>query len=303
MPLTMPVPLETADIAGVDGAVFRVRRHGNRGGVRLVVSHGNGFAADGYLPFWAPLLRDFEVVALDMRNHGHNPPSDPANHDYAHFAQDIGSLADGIAAAFGAKPTAGLFHSMAAQSALIHALDIGWLWEALVLFDPPNMPPEGDAARPPMIGYLERLESWAQSRRPRFENPGELARDYAATRAGRDWVAGSHELVAQSVLRRDPERGDWVLRCPPALESAIYRAGITLGLWPRHRQLAGPIKLIGGDPDRAFPAPTALSNRALARDGGFDYAAIPGTGHLLQLEQPQACVAAALDFLAHLGLA
>ena len=37
------------------GANIRVRRHGNPAGMRLMVTHGNGFAADAYLPFWQQL--------------------------------------------------------------------------------------------------------------------------------------------------------------------------------------------------------------------------------------------------------
>jgi hypothetical protein len=38
----------------------------------------------------------------------------------------------------GERPTAGLFHSMSAWTAMKHALEIGWRWDALVLFDPPQ---------------------------------------------------------------------------------------------------------------------------------------------------------------------
>ena len=60
-------------------------------------------------------------------------------------------------------------------------------------------------------------------------------------------------------------------------------------------------RLIGADPDKPHPAATALSNRALAAEGGFDYMAIPGTTHLLQLEEPAACADAALAFLSQIG--
>ena len=60
-------------------------------------------------------------------------------------------------------------------------------------------------------------------------------------------------------------------------------------------------ELIGADPDKPFPAATALSNRALAAEGGFDYVAIPDTTHLLQLEEPAACAEAALKFLSRFG--
>ena len=60
MSFVVPVPSESFDVELEDGAKIRVRRHGNPAGVRLTVTHGNGFAADAYLPFWqllTPRLR------------------------------------------------------------------------------------------------------------------------------------------------------------------------------------------------------------------------------------------------------
>ena len=52
MTWTVPAPHLAFDLPMDDGAVIRVRQHGERAaGVRLFLSHGNGFAADGYLPF------------------------------------------------------------------------------------------------------------------------------------------------------------------------------------------------------------------------------------------------------------
>ena len=36
-----------------DGATIRVRMHGNPDGPRIILGNGNGFAADGYFPFWS----------------------------------------------------------------------------------------------------------------------------------------------------------------------------------------------------------------------------------------------------------
>jgi pimeloyl-ACP methyl ester carboxylesterase len=294
------VPGATIDVAGAGGAVLRVRRHGNRYGPRLIVSHGNGFAIDGYVAFWGRFLGDFEVIAFDARNHGWNVLGDPPNHDYAHMAFDLDFVRSAAEAEFGKKPTAGLFHSMSAQAAMLAALEFGWWFDALVLFDPPNNPAEGHPVRAPMVEYLNKLVAWASTRRDRFNDPDELGRDYAATRAGRNWVAGSHRQVAEAVLR--PSAGGWKLRCPRALEASMYAQGITLGLWPKASEFAGLIKLIGADPLRERPDPTALANRALAEEGGFDYLALPGTGHLLQLEEPAACAEAVREFLAGVGL-
>jgi len=297
----MPAPIATLDIAGEDGAIIRLRRHGNPGGPRLVVSHGNGFATDGYLAFWGRFLGEFEVVAFDARNHGWNPLADPPHHDYAHMARDLDRVRTAAEAEFGRKPTAGVFHSMSAQAAMLAARDLGWRFDALVLFDPPNNPAQDHPARAPMVEYLDKLVAWATTRRDRFADPGELARDYAATRTGRNWVAGSHRQTAEAVLRPAHE-GGWELRCPRALEASMYEQGITLDLWPRASDFAGPVKLIAADPERERPDPTALSNQALAREGGYDYLTMPGTGHLLQLEAPAACADAVREFLTTSGI-
>jgi pimeloyl-ACP methyl ester carboxylesterase len=296
----LPPPQAVIDVAGAGGATIRLRRHGNPRGPRLIVSHGNGFATDGYIGFWSRFLRDFEVVLFDARNHGWNELADPPGHDYAHMACDLDLVRAAAEAEFGRKPTAGLFHSMSAQAAMLAALQSGWRFEALVLFDPPNNPPEGHPVRVPMVEYLNRLVAWASTRRERFENLAELARDYAATRAGRHWIEGSHRTMAEAVLRRADD--GWQLRCLGALEAAMYQQGIALGLWPKAADFTGSVKLIGGDPQRERPDPTALSNQALAREGSFDYLAMPGTGHLLQLEKPAGCADAVREFLVKVGV-
>jgi len=295
----LPHPRATLEVPRPDGPPIRVRLHGEARPVRLFVSHGNGFASDGYFAFWRRFLPEYEIAVFDMRNHGHNPRGDTAAHDYAHMVGDIDAVLSGVAEEFGAKPSAGLFHSMSAQSGLLAALNYGWRLDALIAFDPPNVPPDGPA-RAAMLGYLDRLTAWAQRRRETFADPAELAAEYAATRSGRSWAEETRLVMARAVLRQEPD--GCRLCCRAALEASMYEQGAPLDLWPRRADFAGPVKLIGADPDRDHPTPTALSNRALADAGGFDYAAIAGTSHLLQLEAPEACAEVALAFLNTLGL-
>lgn len=289
-------------VASEDGAVLRARRHGNPRAPRLFVSHGNGFGIDGYCHFWRRFLADFDVVLFDMRSHGQNPRADPAHHDYAHMVEDLDALCRAVADEFGAKPAAGLFHSMSAQCAMLQALAGRPQFEALVLFDPPNVPAPGHPVRAAMVAYEHKLAGWARHRRAQFDDPDELAREYARTRSGRTWPEGTAELMTRTVLQADPQ-GGWALACPRELEASMYLQGIPLGLWPRREQIGVPAMLVGADPERAYPAATGLSNRALGEEGAFDYCAIPGTSHLLQLEEPAACAEAALDFLEVIGFA
>jgi pimeloyl-ACP methyl ester carboxylesterase len=302
MRFELPRPHAVFALAMDDGAKTVVRRHGNAGGVWLFICHGNGFAVDAYYPFWAPLLRDFDIVLFDARNHGHNAPSDPAHHHYAQMARDIDRVIDGVGAALGPKTSVGIFHSMSGRSAMKHAVEIGWRWDALVLFDPPNVPPPGHRAYEAMARFENRLASWARGRRAHFADPGELAQEYLASRAAANWVEGAHDLMARSVLRRSDDGDGFVLVCAPALEASIYAEAMTLNLWPMASAYGGPVKLIGADPTLAGGPPTGMANAALGAENGYDYVAIPGSGHLLQIEKPEACVAAVRDFLAARGI-
>ena len=298
--LAIPEPRAVLAVTSDDGAVLRIRRHGNPSGPCLFVSHGNGFGIDGYFHFWRRFLVDFDVIAFDMRSHGQNSRGDPAHHDYAHMVQDFDALCRGIADAFGVKSAAGVFHSMSAQTAMLQALAGRSEFAALVLFDPPNVPAPGHPVRAAMVAYEHKLEQWARHRRDHFNNPDQLAGEYARTRSGSAWPEGAAARMARAVLQADPE-GGWTLSCPRELEASMYLQGITLGLWPKRQQIGVPVLLVGADPERPYPAATGLSNRALAAEGGFDYRAIPGTSHLLQLEAPAACADAALDFLQAVG--
>jgi pimeloyl-ACP methyl ester carboxylesterase len=283
-----------------DGAQIHVRRHGNPDGARLFVSHGNGFAINGYLPFWELLLDDFDLVIFDMRNHGMNTPTGADGHHYAQMAQDMESIFVGVNNELGAKPSTGVFHSMSARAAMKHAIEFGWRWRALALYDPPNVPLPGHDHYEPMCVFERKLVDFAMSRPNRFKDPQELAANYA--KGGRNWVPGAHLAMADAVLRPGEDNGDFVLTCQRELEASIYLAAMTLNLWPAGEEFGGPVKLIGADPDMQRGPATGPANRALCLENGYEYEAIPGTGHLLQIEKPVECAAALTGFLEEIGI-
>lgn len=286
-----------------DGALVRIRRHGRPDGIRLYLSNGNGFAIDGYYPFWGPLGERFDLIVFDARNHGWNPPatSGKDGHTYAQMALDLERVRREVDGRLGRRPSVGVFHSMSARAAMKHAIELGFRWDALILFDPPNVPPPGHRVHDVMDVFERRLAEWALRRQERFDDPAELARQYAETRAHSTWVAGAHALMARAVLRRDAE--GWRLACARELEASIYLQAMTLNLWPPYAAYGGPVKLIAADPEApGAPAP-AFANRALAEELGYVYEAIPGTGHLLQIQKPGECRRAMLEFLAAHGLA
>ncbi len=303
MNFELPAPSLTFDVVLEDGAKIRMRRHGNADGVRLLLTHGNGFAADAYFPYWQHLLQNFDLLVFDFRNHGQNLPVKPSRHTYEQLTRDLERVCQEVKSRLGDKPTAGLFHSMSGRTAMKHAIEIGWRWDALVLFDPPNVPPPGHPAYVAMEAFERRLTEWARQRRRRFAAVEELAQEYRQSRATLRWVEGAHELMARSVLRRSPDGDGYELVCDPENEATIYAQAMTMNLWPQARLFGGPVKLIGCDPSMKGAPATGLANAALGREGGYDYGFVEGTGHLLQIEKPQECVRLTLEFLAKYGLA
>lgn len=283
-----------------DGAEIAVRRHGNSSKPRLIISHGNGFAIDGYRVFWEPLLDKYDVVLFDMRNHGQNAPTGADGHNYKQMAADLGTVRDAVAKQWGEKTTVGVFHSMTARAAMKQAVENGWIWDALVLFDPPSVPPRGHPVYELMRGFEMRLVEFSANRPDIFASVDALANAYQEARASSSWEPQAAHDMAQSVLRQMPD-GTMKLVCQPELEAAIYLAALTLDLWPAASAFGGPVKLIGADPE-AKKSPTARANQALAQEQGYLYEAVSGTGHLLQIEKPEESRAAMLSFLTDLGI-
>ncbi len=299
---TVPEPRQEFGLTMEDGAVIRVRRHGNAHGPRLVLCHGNGFATDAYLPFWSLLADGYDLVLYDQRNHGHNPRHDVAHHDVPYFVSDMGAVRAGIDAELGAKPTAGMFHSISAITAIRDPLANGMRWDALVLFDPPLIASPGDPLHEATYGFEIGLAKWAAARPDRFADPETLGAIFKKAYSLRRWVDGEHALMARSILRPDPAAGDWTLCCPREGESKVYDTNAHLDLCPRIGALPGPVKFICSDPEEEDALAPGKVNREMHARFGHPYEVVPGTSHLLQVEKPADCARIARAFLIECGL-
>jgi len=308
MTAEVPTPRASLDLAMPDGAHILARVHGRPDGPRLVLAHGNGFAIDAYAPFWRLLLDGYEVVVHDLRNHGANPLFGSPGHTIEGFAADHGVILAALADELGAKPTAGLYHSVSSLGAIAHATSLpegaALPWDALVLFDPPLIPSPGHALHATAQGMELFLAGWAMARPDRFADPGELAAQFAGAKGLRRWVEGAHLGMARAVLRREGE--GWTLACPRALEAATYVANAYSRIWEALPRLAAHgerVLLVSSDPEIEDARAPSFTNRAAEAEFGLERVAIPETTHLLQIEAPDACAEAAVAFLSGLGLA
>ena len=299
MAFKIPEPQKTLAVTMTDGAVIRVRQHG-RGKLRVLLSHGNGFAIDAYFPFWGQLLERFEIVVFDIRNHGRNPLHVLESHDHAHLVQDFETLYRRIPDAFGAKPTIGVFHSLAAISALLQNLQYGQRWDALLVVDPSLTPPPGHPLYDRSYDFDFKLRDWALGRQDRFTSPGELATTLKTNLRLNRWCEGSHELLATSTLRQTGSH--WELTCPGAYESRIYAGNAKLNIWHRLPSLSGPICCLGADPALQGAWPPAFLNQAVHAELGLPYRCVAKTTHLMQFERPAAVAAELMNFIARAGI-
>ena len=132
MPFEIPTPSMTFEVAARGRrAASAMRRHGNPDGVRLLVTHGNGFAADAYYPYWRHLLAIstcwYSIFATTART------SRPIRRTTTMRSSAAISSAScrTVRARLPQRPTAGIFHSMSGRTAMKHAIEIGWRWDAL----------------------------------------------------------------------------------------------------------------------------------------------------------------------------
>lgn len=298
--LNPPRPHAVLEVTSADGAVILARRHGNPDGPRVYLSHGNGFAIQGYYAFWRHFLDSFEVVLHDIRNHGMNPFHGAEGHHYGNFVKDWQALREAVDADWGKKPSAGLHHSAAALTSLHHLHDVAWFWDALVLFDPPIMPGPDHPLREEAQAFEDFMSSFAAGRPDRFKDPKELAAAFKTNRGLAGWTAGTHELMARAILRRDAESGDWVLACPKQMEADLYAVNKRSTLWsklPAATAYADKILVICGDPNLPWSKVPQKIGPELPERFGIQQVSVEGTSHLLQLEEPEVCARLAKDFL------
>jgi len=285
--LEFPEPLKTIDAVMHDGAVVRIRQHGNPRGPRLALSHGNGLAIDGYLPFWGPLRDRYEVIVFDFRNHGQNPTHLLEDHVWPNFIRDSQVIFDLIQHEFGPKRTAGVFHSLSAVTAAALSQQAGPRWDPLVLFDPPFYPPEDHPLVRNQLGDKNDLANRSARRTPRFKSPADLARQFAVRLSG--WVPDAYELMARATLRHDPDNGDWTLACPREYESQVFSGNRNAETWLGMAQMPVAVRLICADPNVEGQVPAQICAALASATPSLDYVMLPGSTHFLQIERPAEC--------------
>ncbi len=296
----IPEPLSVCEVRPDPDTSITLRRHGKPGGPRLVLSHGNGLAADLYFPFWSLLMDDYDLIIHDLRNHGWNKVGAINNHNVPSFVRDHNRILTAIDEHYGKKPKIGVYHSVSALVTLMSSSILaqhepaaaGSAFAALVLFDPPLCKPGASQAK--FDEATEKTATMTRRRARRFESREQFIQLLEFLPAFKNFVPGVRELMALTTLQDAADGDGYELCCPPDYEAQIIDYTRIFSPLMDFDELHCPTKAIGADPTLPYSyLPTFDMGDILS----VDYDFLPDTSHFLQLEQPQECVAAMREFL------
>jgi pimeloyl-ACP methyl ester carboxylesterase len=253
-------------------------------GAPLVLVHGTPFSSVVWRRIAPHLARQRRVYWYDLLGYGRSEKR--AGQDVSLGVQHrvLGALLDHWAALEGwAEAPEVLAHDFGGATALrAHLLD-GRDYRWLLLVDPVALSPHGSA-----LVQAARRHPDAYTDLPPYVHE-------AAVRA---YVAGAaHSTLAEPVLRAyvEPwlgETGQPAFYRQIAQMSDVY----TDEIQDRYAELRCPVRLIWGADDAWIPLERG---RELAgRMPGVTLHEVPGAGHLVQEDRPEAIVAAALEAIA-----
>ncbi|MEQ9487950.1 MAG: alpha/beta hydrolase [Alphaproteobacteria bacterium] len=269
-------------ITTTDGAEIVLRRYGNPKGPRLIVSHGNGLAVDAFHEMWGDLAQDYEVVPLDIRNHGRNPLHYIKNHTQEMMVEDLRTILRTLESRFGAAPTSGLFHSISGVIALRLAVSQAYRFASLVLLEPPLQPPISHPLYEEQNSIQRMLVEGAIRRRSEFQS----IEEFVSRMRPRDAFTLINEArlrgLAQAILR--PLHDDrYILACPPEFEAKIYETNVDAGLWGKLPEIDFPVLVMASE-DNSLRKKIAVE---LTNIAGFRFLPISDVSHLMPLERPK----------------
>lgn len=252
------------------GAALRYADSGSDG-PPVVLSHGAGMDHHAFDPQVPPLIRaGYRVITWDLRGHGDSLLARPVRFTAADALADLEALLDelriGSPVLVGHSLGGGLSQAFVrehpARAAGLVVLDATWNAGPLTRFESVVLP-----LAAPLLALIPA------SRLPRL-----MAEASAVTPAA---IASTEDVFAAMPKRRFLD---------------VWRATVSLVDPDPGYRTPVPLGLIRGEEDATGNIATAMPRWARAE--GVEEHAIPGAGHVVTLDAPEATTAALLDVLA-----
>jgi pimeloyl-ACP methyl ester carboxylesterase len=306
---------ECRDVAGHGARPIRLYRWRSSGGASrpaLLWGHANGFAAGSYRTLFAALAADLDIFAFDAAGQGGSAQPAPGEDleafcDPDALAADVEAVAR-EAAAWAGRPLVYAAHSMCGAAmlrlALFHPARFASLGlKGMMLFEPPFFPPAGHPLHDAGLARHRKRVTRASARRDEFPGgPDELA----AYITGREIFARFRpdQIAAHAAATLRADAGTWRLACPPAVETAVFRAlgGRPVNFPALDRFPASiPLHFVAGDIAAGLAqgvTVTAMMPDAAAKVPHAKLTELAGASHMMVFEEEGACAGLLKSFAA-----
>jgi pimeloyl-ACP methyl ester carboxylesterase len=255
------------------GAIAVARWEGS--GPPVLAVHATGFCKELWGPV-AALLAPNPVVAPDQRGHG-DSSTPPPPYDWWDLGRDLLE----VVAAGGTSRPLGLGHSSGAAALVMAELLRPGTFASLVLVEPIIF------AVPAARMEDNPMTAAALRRKRAFASAGAVVESLRSRGAFAGWTEEALGLYADHGFCPGPD--GWVLKCRPETEAEFYRGATAHGAWARLHEVACPVMLAAGERSASHPWEFLEAMRDRFRDARLEV--VPGAGHFLPMERPEAVAA------------
>jgi pimeloyl-ACP methyl ester carboxylesterase len=278
-------------VPGSDGLWLALREWSDTG-PPLVFLHGFGHDSHVWDPFAPDFAACYRTLALDARGHGDSDHDPQFRYHHAALARDIEAVLD----ALGGAPATLVAHSMSGYASIRVAARSPGRIERLVLVD-----------AGPQLAAAARSGAEREPAEASYADPGEYARALARSHPRVDSATlerlARHWLRARPDGRLEPKLDPAFLR-PRSAADPEHRRSFDRGRWAREEtarlwkllaRVACPTLVVHGEHSPMLSRATVERMLGVLADGRA--VAVPGAGHAVLLEAPEAFRAALRDFL------
>jgi len=267
---------------------LRWRTTGGRG--PIVLNHATGFLA----ALWSPVAErlaqaGYDAIACDARGHGDSdkPAATDENYHWQNLVDDLQAFLEAMS--LRSMPFVG--HSSGGGAGLMLSGTHPGLLSRLAVIEPIVMPGgfQPDEAR------RNDMAAGARRRRMTFASREEMIDQYRDRSTFQRWTPEALRLYADEGTF-DTEGGGIQLKCPGEIEGAVFAQSGSLNIWDVLPKIEVPVLVMAGEHTEGFLDMVAQGVSQRVPHGRF--VNLPGTGHLVPMERPDAVADEVLGFLA-----